>query len=137
MLDNQQQPQEDTLAAAIAEVSDKLAALVKDEIELAKAEMTAKAKTMALGAVALGAGGVIAFFALVLSLFALGYGMDDVVNNLWIGFLIAAAILLVLAGLVSLFAWRKLKVGPPKPTMAIDEANKIRATLTAKSGARP
>jgi hypothetical protein len=132
--DNQQQ--QDTLAAAIAEVSDKLSALVKDEIELAKAEMTQKAKSMAVGAVALGAGGVIAFFGLVLSFFALGYGMDYIVNNLWIGFLIAAAILVLIALLVSLFAWRKLKVGPPKPTMALDEAQKIRATLTAKSEVR-
>ena len=135
MPDNTQQ--QDNLAAALAEVSDKLTALVKDEIELAKAEMAAKAKSVALGAVALAAGGVIAFFALVLSLFALGYGMDYIVNNLWIGFLMATGILLLIAGLVTLFAWRKLKVGAPKPTMAIDEANKIRATLTAKSGAKP
>jgi hypothetical protein len=31
------------------------------------------------------------------------------------------------------FAYRKFKVGPPAPTMAIDEAKKIRETVTPKS----
>ena len=35
-----------------------------------------------------------------------------------------------------LFAYRKLKVGAPMPTLAIDEAQKIRATVTAKSEPR-
>ena len=29
-----------------------------------------------------------------------------------------------------LFAWRKLRVGPPTPKMAIDEAKKIRETVS-------
>ena len=37
-------------------------------------------------------------------------------------------LLLVLTAGAFLFAWRKLKVGAPKPQMAIDEAKKIRAT---------
>jgi hypothetical protein len=39
-------------------------------------------------------------------------------------------VLLLLTALAFLFAWRKLKVGAPKPTMAIDEAKKIRATVS-------
>jgi hypothetical protein len=34
---------------------------------------------------------------------------------------------------VFLFAWRKLRVGPPTPNMAIDEAKKIRETVAASS----
>ena len=33
-----------------------------------------------------------------------------------------------------LFAWRKLKVGAPKPQMAMDEAKKIRATISSSKG---
>ena len=32
-----------------------------------------------------------------------------------------------------LFAWRKLRVGAPTPKMALDEAKKIRETVSAKS----
>ena len=35
-----------------------------------------------------------------------------------------------------LFAWRKLKVGAPTPGMAIDEAKKIRGTITTSTGKR-
>jgi hypothetical protein len=132
--DNQQQ---DNLAAAIAEVSEKLTVLVKDEIELAKAEMTEKAKSLAVGGIAVAAGGVFGFFGLVFAMFTASWALNDAIGDEWAGFLIVTGALLVLAVVVFLFAWRKLKVGAPKPTMAIDEANKIRATLTAKSEARP
>ena len=51
MPDNTQQ-QQDNLAAALADVSDKLTALVKDEIELAKAEMADKVKSLKNGIIA-------------------------------------------------------------------------------------
>ncbi len=44
-------------------------------------------------------------------------------------------ILLLLTLGVFLFAWRKLKVGPPTPQMAIDEAQKIRETVTTSTSA--
>ena len=40
-------------------------------------------------------------------------------------------VLLVLTLGAFLFAWKKLKVGAPTPSMAIDEARKIRATVSA------
>ena len=42
-------------------------------------------------------------------------------------------LLILLTVAAFLFAWRKLKVGPPTPKMAIDEAKKIRATVAAGS----
>ena len=44
-------------------------------------------------------------------------------------------VLIILTVVAFLFAWRKLKVGAPKPTMAIDEARKIRATVKPGGGA--
>jgi uncharacterized membrane protein YgcG len=133
--DNQQQ---DNLAAAIADVSDKLSALVKDEIELAKAEMTQKAKSMVAGAAAIAAGALFGVFAFIYLLSTIAWVLnDEVFNNEWAGFLVVAGAFGALGLFAGLFAWRKLKVGPPKPTMAIEEANKIRATLTAKSEVRP
>jgi uncharacterized membrane protein YgcG len=127
--------QQDNLAAALTEVSDKLAALVKDEIELAKAEMMQKGKSMIAGAAAIGAGAVFGLFAFIYALSTIAWGLNQAIGDYWVGFLIVTGVFGLLAVFAALFAWRKLKVGPPKPTMAIDEANKIRATLTAKSGA--
>jgi uncharacterized small protein (DUF1192 family) len=120
------------LAAALTEVSEKVTALVRDEIELAKAEMTEKVKSIAAGAAAIAAGAVFGLFGVVIGLGTLAWGLNSLLNSLWLGFLITFALLMALALGAGLFAWRKLRVGAPKPTMAIDEAKKIRATVSAK-----
>jgi hypothetical protein len=130
-------PQQDSLAAALAEVTEKLTVLVKDEIELAKAEMAEKTKSIARGAGAVAAGAVFGLFAVVIGLGTLAWGLNSAFNSLWLGFLVTFVILIALTIGSFVFAWRKLKVGAPQPTMAIDEAKKIRATLTAKSEVRP
>ena len=124
------------LAAALTDVSERVAALVRDEIELAKAEMTEKVKGIAAGAAAIAAGAVFGIFAVVLGLGTLAWGLNSLLNSLWLGFLITFVVLIALAAGAALFAWRKLRVGAPTPTMAIDEARKIRSTVTARSGGR-
>ena len=110
-----------------------MSVLVREEIELAKVEVTQKASSIARGAAAVAAGAVFGVFALVLGLFTLAWGLAAAIGTIWIGFLIVFVILLVLAGGAFMFALRKLKVGAPAPKMAIEEAKKIRATVAAKS----
>jgi cyanate permease len=112
--------------------------LVRDEIDLAKAEVAQKAKQLLRGTVAIAAGAVFGVFAIVMGLQAAAWGLDAILvpgaGSIWEGFLIVFGALAVLAVLSFMFAWRKLKVGtPPTPTMAIDEAKRIRATVAAKS----
>jgi uncharacterized small protein (DUF1192 family) len=129
--------QPDNLAAVLAEISERMTALVRDEIELAKAEVAEKAASLARGAAAVAAGAVFGVFAVVFGLLTLAWGLNSLFNSLWLGFLVTLIVLLALTVGAFLFAWRKLKVGAPKPTMAIDEAKKIRATVTAKSEGKP
>ena len=121
----------------VTEVSERMSVLVRENIELAKAEVTQKATSLGKGAAAVAAGAVFAVFALIFALEALAWGLNDVfvngAGNPWIGFLIVFGVLLLLALFAFLFAWRKLRVGAPTPDMAIDEAKKTRATVTAKA----
>jgi uncharacterized membrane protein YqjE len=126
--------QSDSIAAAITEVSERLTQLVHDEIDLAKAEVTQKVSSLARGAAAVAAGAVFGIFALVFLLLTIAWGINSLLTSIWLGFLIVLVILLALTAGAFLFAWRKLKVGAPTPTMAIDEAKKIQATITAKPG---
>jgi hypothetical protein len=112
--------QSDSIAAALTEVTERVTALVHDEIELAKAEVTEKVIGIGKGAAAIAAGAVFGVFAVVFFLLTLAWVLDG----------IFVVILLVLTVGAGLFAWRKLKAGAPMPTMAIDEAKKIRATVT-------
>ncbi len=123
----------------MTEVSERMSVLVREEIELAKAEVTTKVSSLARGAAAVAAGAVFGIFAVIFLLLTLAWVLDAILvsgaGDIWIGFAIVLAVLLAAAVGAFLFAWRKLKVGAPTPTMAIDEAKKIRATVSAKPGA--
>ena len=121
----------------MTQVSERMSLLVREEIELAKAEMMVKVSSIARGAAAVAAGAVFGVFALIVALLTLAWGLDaiigDVAGDIWIGFAITTGVLGVLALGAFLFAWRKLRVGAPTPKMAIDEAKKIRQTVATKS----
>ena len=121
----------DSVAAAVTEVSEKLGVLVREEIELAKAEMSAKLTSYARGAAAVAIGAVLGVFALIYVFLTVAWGINQTVSSLWIGFAVVMVLLLVLTVGAFLFAWRKFRVGAPTPTLAIDEAKKIKATVQA------
>jgi uncharacterized BrkB/YihY/UPF0761 family membrane protein len=132
--------QQQNFATAVTEVSERVSVLVREEIELAKAEVRTKGLSILRGTVAIGAGAVFGIFALIFGLEAIAWGLNaifvDGAGSLWIGFAIVFVVLLLLALLAFLFAWRKLRVGPPAPTMAIEEAKRIRETVSAPGDGR-
>jgi uncharacterized small protein (DUF1192 family) len=122
------------LAEVVTEVSERMSLLVREELELAKAEMSQKVASIARGAAAVAVGAVFGVFAIVFLLLTAAWGLNSLIGSLWLGFLIVLGVLSVATLGAFLFAWRKFKVGAPAPTMALDEAKKIRATVSAKSG---
>ena len=127
--------QSESFAAAITEVSEKMSVLVREEVELAKAEVVTKVSSLARGAAAVAVGAVFGVFALVFVLLTIAWGINAATDTIWVGMAVVMVLLIVLTLLAFLFAWRKLKVGAPTPKMAIDEAKKIRATVKPGSGA--
>jgi uncharacterized membrane protein YqjE len=129
-------PTPESLGAAVQDVSEKVSLLIREEIELAKAEVTTKVSSILRGAVAVAVGAVFGVFALIFGLLTVAWGVNDATGSLWIGMAAVFVALLLLTVFAFLFAWRKLKVGAPKPQMAIDEAKKIRQTVSGdKTGA--
>jgi uncharacterized membrane protein YqjE len=126
------------IAAAITEVSERAQVLVREEIELAKAEVTEKATRLVKGAVVGVAAGVFVLMAVIFALvgcaWLLFYYLPG--NNLtyfW-GFFAMAVILLLLGAFAGLLAAKAVKKGaPPTPDMAIAEAKKIRETVSTGS----
>ena len=123
------------LARAIQEITEKAQLLVREEIELAKAEMTEKVSKLVKGAILGIIAGVFAILALIYLLHALSWGLWDLIgsdSNFWLGFLITGVLILILGAVAGLIAMRMIKKGsPPKPVLAIEEAKLIKATLTA------
>jgi uncharacterized small protein (DUF1192 family) len=126
----------ENIATAVTEVSERMGMLVREEIELAKAEVTQKVTSIARGAVAVLAGGVFGVFAVIFFLITLAWVADRFIvsgtGDIWIGFAIVFGVLALLTVSAFLFAWRKLRVGAPTPKMAIDEAKRIRETVATK-----
>jgi uncharacterized membrane protein YqjE len=122
---------EKQLGEIVADVTAKASLLVKEEIELAKAEVAQKAKRLGIGAGLIAVAGVFMFFFLIFLLHMLAWGfMDWFSLKTWVGYAIVCVLLLVFAGILALIARRAFKKGsPPVPQMAIDEAKKTRAAI--------
>lgn len=131
----QQTDAEKSLADIVGEVSQKASLLVREEIELAKAEVTIKAKSLGGAVAAAAIAGVFAFLALILVLHGLAWLVadlfsDGIVIGIWLGFFITAVLLLVLGAVSGVLALRFFRSGtPPTPELAIEEARKTRATI--------
>jgi uncharacterized membrane protein YqjE len=130
------------LGRAIQEVSERASLLVREEIELAKAEMTEKVTKLVKGAVVGIVAGVFAVAALIYLMHSLSWGIfalvSDDINFVWVGYLIAGGLLLLLGGLAGFLASRFFKGGvPPTPAMAIEEAQLIRETVQSSRPAQP
>jgi Putative Actinobacterial Holin-X, holin superfamily III len=121
------------LGVAVQQVSEQVSLLVREEVELAKAEVTTKAKGLARGGIAAIIGAVFGFFWLIFALLTLAWGLNSLLSSIWLGFAIVMVLLLLLTVGVLLFAMRKLRAGPPTPEMAIEEGKKIRTTITTAS----
>src|SRR2546421_2271224 len=122
---------EKSLGEIVNEVSSKASLLVREEIELAKAEVTTKVTRIGKGVAAFGVAGFIALLGLVFVFHTLAWGISDWFSlKIWVGYGIVTLGLFLLAGLAAFLGVRFVKRGtPPVPEMAIEEAKKTRETL--------
>jgi H+/Cl- antiporter ClcA len=122
-----------SLGEIVAEVSEKASQLVREEVELAKAEVTDKLSKLGRGAAIGAAAGVFLIFGVTMFFHGLAWFLDDVFNwedNIWAGFAVVTALLFLLAALSAFIAYRLFKKGaPPTPDLAIEEAKRTRAEL--------
>jgi uncharacterized membrane protein YqjE len=125
------------IAQAIQDVSERAQLLVREEIELAKAEVTEKATKLGRGAGIAAAASLFVIGALIMILFGLAWlaywAIPFPDGQFFWGFFTVAAVLLLLAALAGYVAYRSLKAGsPPAPKMAIEEAKLIKETVSAE-----
>jgi uncharacterized membrane protein YqjE len=124
------------IGQAVQEVSERAQILVREEIELAKAEVTEKVSTLVRGAVVGIVASVFGVFGLALLLQGFAWLVYYLVfpdgTYFW-GFFVVAGVLFLLAALAGFLAARAFKRGsPPTPELAIDEAKRIRETVQSE-----
>ena len=123
----------ENIAAAITEISERATLLIRDELDLARAEISAKIGKLVRGTVIGLAAGmfvvVAVFFVLIGLAWLAWYELFPAGEYFW-GFFVVAGALLVFALLAGVLAAKLVRRGaPPSPSMAIDEARKIREAV--------
>jgi len=118
----------------VQEISERVSLLVREEIELAKAEVTEKVTKLLKAIVVGAAAGIFAVTGLMFFLHGLAwlawFALPVGNTSFFWGFFIVAGLLFLLGGLAGYLAARFFKQSsPPVPAMAIDEAGKIKKTL--------
>jgi hypothetical protein len=124
-------PPEKTVGEIFLEVSEQATILVREEIELAKTEVTEKVGSLLRGSVVALVAGVFLFLALFLAMHGIAIYLGDNVlgHRVWLGYLIESAVFVLIAAGGGYYAYLSFKKGPPVPEMAIEQAKEIRASL--------
>jgi uncharacterized membrane protein YqjE len=121
-----------SVSELVFDVAEKSSSLVREEIELAKTEISEKVGKILRGSAVGVAAGVFAFLALILMMHGVAWLLAEEVfdGNAWPGFFVEAAVFLLIAAAAGLIAYRSLQAGaPPVPEQAIEEAKLTRETL--------
>jgi len=132
--DGAKAPEEMSVGELVFEVSDRASVLVREEIELAKTEVSEKVNRLIQGGVTAVVAGVFVLLALLMLMHGVAWLLNDLVfDNFWAGFFVEAGLFLAIAAAAGLFAYRSLKKAtPPTPDMAIEEAKEIRAAFESE-----
>ena len=132
-------PQDDrSVGEMVYDVSERVSTLVREEVELAKAEVSEKVSALIRGSVVGIAAGTFAFLGLILLMHAIAWLLNDLFfdSSFWAGFAIEALLFFVIAAIAGFVAYKSVQRGaPPTPELAIEEGKRIRQTL--ESGTTP
>jgi uncharacterized membrane protein YqjE len=133
--------QEDrSVGEMVVDVSERVSSLVREEIELAKTEISEKVGALIRGSVVGIAAGIFAFLGLILLMHAIAWLLDDLFfeGSIWAGFAIEGALFFVIAGIAGFVAFKAVQKGaPPTPEMAIEEGRRIKQTLESSTTPNP
>ena len=128
---NGREPEDMSVGELVFEISDRASVLVREEIELAKTEVTEKLNKLLQGGITAVVAGVFLIASLMLIMHGVAWLLNDLVfDNFWAGFFVEAALFLLIAAGAGFFAYRAFQTAsPPVPEMAIEEAKEIKAAF--------
>jgi uncharacterized membrane protein YqjE len=123
-----------TTGELVSRLSQEVSELVRNELRLAQAEVSGKAKKAGIGAGLFGAAGITALFGVGV-LIATAILALDLVMDAWLAALIVGVVLLAAAGIAALLGKKKVQeAAPPVPTETVESVK--RDVQAVKKGAR-
>ena len=115
-----QASRDESMGELFKHLSEQTSTLVRQEVDLAKAELTEKGKKAGVGAGMFGTAGVLGLFGLAVLTAALVMALDGIMED-WVAALIVGVIYLAGAGIAALMGRDKVReAGPPVPEQAVE-----------------
>jgi len=122
-------PTDSSTGELLTRLSTQLTALVRGELELARAELTTKGRQAGVGAGLAGAGGVVALYG-VGALVAAAVAALALLVPVWLSAVLVAVVLFVVAGVLALVGRSSLRRAvPPVPETALENVQEDVATV--------
>ena len=126
---------ERTIGQLVADATHDLEGIVRGELALAKAEVTSGAKVLGKGAGLLGGAAFLALMGFAFILHGAAWGISEWLP-VWAGYLIVAAVVLIVAVVLGLLGKKALETARPAPERAIDQAQQTIAVIK-NTGSEP
>ena len=124
---------ERTIGQLVADVTDDLQGIVRGEIALARAEVTSGAKVAGKGAGLLAGAAFLALMGVVFILHGAAWGIAEWLP-VWAGYLIVAAVVLLVAMILGVLGKKSLDKARPAPERAIEQAQQTIAAIKNPQG---
>jgi tetrahydromethanopterin S-methyltransferase subunit C len=112
-------PSQASTGELVGQLTDQVSRLVRDEVRLAQAEVTQKAKRLGIGAGLFGGAGIVALLGVGALVTAAILGLANVLPG-WLAAILVAVVLFLIAGVLALLGKKDIQQAtPPLPTEAI------------------
>jgi hypothetical protein len=112
-------PADPSIAELVRDATEQTSRLIRDELRLARAEMTEKGKRAGVGAGLLGGGGIVALYGVAALLAAIVLGLAEALPA-WLAALIVAVVLFAVAAILAALGRKQVsRATPPVPQQAV------------------
>ena len=122
-------PETKPVSELISDALGQFSRLVRNEVALARAEMTDKAKQVARGGAMLGLAAFVALPALGVLMLALAAGLHELGLAWSLSYLITAVVGFVIAGMLAMVGMNRLKAEALVPNRTINQLHRDAATM--------
>lgn len=122
-------PETKPVSELISDALGQFSRLVRNEVALARAEVTDKAKQVARGGAMLGVAAFVALPALFILMMALAAGLHEAGLAWWLSYLITAVVGFVAAGILAMVGMNRLKAEALVPNRTINQLHRDAATM--------
>ncbi len=124
---------DESVGELVAKLTDDFGSLIQSHIQLAKEEIVAELRVAARGAGLISGSAVIGWIAVLLVSFAAAWGLSEVLDSAWLGFLVVGFVWAVAAAFLFVIGRRTLQGVQAVPHETMEELEEDKRWLTEQT----